>query len=328
MIKHFSVVPLLMGRLGWLLLGTFLAIAAIVSGNAAAADGRARLMTYNSYPNRSMWVTIYDLGKTRHLDYGCVEAKSQRSWESGNYAYGSFYYIRAEVKEAPACGGRTLCDTSIQVNPQYPGYIFPEAVGQANSDPVTLIPNGDNCYFRKGDHRSPGAPSTPQAPTPNPPGVAPLPVPAAMPPPPLANISISGGVAPATRRLLSVTADGNQADLYITDDGSGRQRFRLQLSADRATYNIVVLGGVRSGRQYLSTTGDGTRVDLYTSDDGSGRQRWRLQLSADRRSYNILVAGGVSGGRRYLSTTGDGTRVDLYTSDDGSGRQRWTFTPR
>ena len=146
-------------------------------------------------------------------------------------------------------------------------------------------------------------------------------------PPALANIYISDGVS-SVGRMLSVPEDGSRSDLYKVDDGSGRQRWRLQRSADGVTYNLVIDGGVRAGRKYLSTRSDGSAVDLYTSDDGSGRQRWRLQLSPDGLSYNLIISGGVNGPNRYLSVKSDGSLVDLYSSDEGSGRQRWTLRAR
>ena len=55
------------------------------------------LHTANATPHW-IWVTIYDLGKTSHLDYGWVEPNKVRDWASGNYCWGSFYYVRAEYK--------------------------------------------------------------------------------------------------------------------------------------------------------------------------------------------------------------------------------------
>jgi hypothetical protein len=130
-----------------------LALVAALPGSAAAqvTKGTATIRTTNTYKDRAMWITIYDLGKTRHLDYGCVNAGSLRDWRSGNYLYGSFYYVRAEVKEGPDCGGRTLCDTTIQVNPQTPGPVDPTGASYSyhTGDTVWLAPNGNNCYFAK-----------------------------------------------------------------------------------------------------------------------------------------------------------------------------------
>jgi hypothetical protein len=61
-----------------------------------------------------VWVTIYDLGKTRHLDYGWVDACSYRDWRSGNYACGSYYYVRGEVKNYDLSAN--VYDTTIQIH--------------------------------------------------------------------------------------------------------------------------------------------------------------------------------------------------------------------
>jgi hypothetical protein len=128
-----------------------LAFCATVPGAAMAqvTKGTATITTTNTYKDRSIWITIYDLAKTRHLDYGCVDANAYRYWKSGNYLYGSFYYVRAEVKAAAQCGGATLCDTTIQVNPQTPGPVTPGGVGYSihTGDRVWLVPNGNNCYW-------------------------------------------------------------------------------------------------------------------------------------------------------------------------------------
>jgi hypothetical protein len=165
MTRHFPLLTSAIKRIAPLALGTLLATVAAAPREVSAADGRARLRTYNTYGNRSIWVTIYDLGKTRHLDYGCVAPNSDRWWESESYAYGSFYYIRAEVKEDSACGGKTLCDTTVQVNPQYPGYILPEGVGGPSGGTVWLAPNGNNCYWAKS---APATPPASNSPSPSP----------------------------------------------------------------------------------------------------------------------------------------------------------------
>ncbi len=78
--------------------------------------------TFNS-TNHRIWITIYDLGKTRHLDYGWLEPItsgqtidgvqfSSRPWRSGNYMEGSYYHVRGEVKDA---NGNTIFDTNIEI---------------------------------------------------------------------------------------------------------------------------------------------------------------------------------------------------------------------
>jgi hypothetical protein len=117
---------------------------------AQAVLGAATVVSTNSYgAGKSIWITIYDLGKTQHLDYGCVNPGDFRKWQSGNYLYGSFYYVRAEVKAGPSCGGTTICDTTVQINPQSQldspgGFDWKKFTGTM----VTLLPNGNNCYWR------------------------------------------------------------------------------------------------------------------------------------------------------------------------------------
>jgi hypothetical protein len=75
------------------------------------------LYTANATPHW-IWITIYDLAKTTHLDYGWVQPNSVRGWASGNYCWGSFYYVRAEVKAGTGQDGGNIFDTTVQVNPQ------------------------------------------------------------------------------------------------------------------------------------------------------------------------------------------------------------------
>ena len=92
--------------------------------------------TINWTDNR-VWVTIYDLAKTTHLDYGWVAARSYRTWTSGNYAAGSFYHVRGEVKSDAAGNDPNIYDTSIQINPQL----------VVNDFPIT-VPTGDGRITR------------------------------------------------------------------------------------------------------------------------------------------------------------------------------------
>jgi hypothetical protein len=118
--------------------------ASLVAASASATT--ATISTYNRYGDHSVWVTIYDLGKTTHLDYGCVAPNNHRDWRSGNYLWGSFYYVRGEVMSGKSCDGQKLCDTTIQVNPQSSdggtGHM-----GGGNL--VEIRPNGSNCYWAK-----------------------------------------------------------------------------------------------------------------------------------------------------------------------------------
>jgi hypothetical protein len=97
------------------------------------------VVTTNGYGGgKSIWITIYDGWKVSHLDYGCVGSVAARSWKSGNYFVGSVYYVRAEVRAGPSCGGATICDTTVQLLPQ----------SSREGTKFTLLPNGANCYWR------------------------------------------------------------------------------------------------------------------------------------------------------------------------------------
>jgi hypothetical protein len=99
------------------------------------------LRTINATRNK-IWVTVYDLGKLRHLDYGWVDACTVRVWRSGGYACGSFYYVRAEVKDYQE--QKNVSDTTVQWNPQGLNY---------GSWVVTLRRNGtsDNYFWEHGN---------------------------------------------------------------------------------------------------------------------------------------------------------------------------------
>jgi hypothetical protein len=130
-----------------------LSAAAIAFALPTAASAKLTLYTENGYPGKAVWITVYDLGKLRHLDWGCVAINGKRGWASGNYAYGSFYYIRGEVKERADCGGRTLCDTTIQANPQYVSSID-RAMNHTSFSMHTqfkIHQNGNNCYWENTD---------------------------------------------------------------------------------------------------------------------------------------------------------------------------------
>lgn len=92
-----------------------------------AMSAYASIYTANATKNW-IWVTIYDLGKTTHLDYGWVEPGTVREWQSGNYLYGSFYYARGEVKAGGPEDTPNIFDTTVQVNPQ--DTTFPSLLGK------------------------------------------------------------------------------------------------------------------------------------------------------------------------------------------------------
>ena len=74
------------------------------------------MRTVNATQSR-VWVTIYDLAKLRHLDYGWVDACAYRDWKSGNYACGSYYHVRGEVKNADLSAN--VYDTTVQISPKF-----------------------------------------------------------------------------------------------------------------------------------------------------------------------------------------------------------------
>lgn len=100
------------------------------------------LRTYNATGNK-IWVTVYDLAKTTHLDYGWVDACSVRTWRSGNYTCGSYYHVRAEVKPYDV-NGPNVFDTNVETNPQG---------GDYSSWGVTLRRSGttNNYYWEHGN---------------------------------------------------------------------------------------------------------------------------------------------------------------------------------
>jgi len=94
-----------------------------------------------------------------------------------------------------------------------------------------------------------------------------------------APIMINGGVK-NKRKYLSSNFHGTKVDLWISQDRSGRQLWRL-VKGYGDWYNIKITNGVsRSGvaleRGYLSCTHNGKKVDIWKEDDESGRQRWKI----------------------------------------------------
>ena len=77
--------------------------------------------TFNNTPYWA-WITVQDLGKTRNLDWGYVAPFKSREWRSGQYACGSWYYVRAEFKAAtgqtqPPGDPPNIGDTRVQIHP-------------------------------------------------------------------------------------------------------------------------------------------------------------------------------------------------------------------
>jgi hypothetical protein len=87
-----------------------LAVLALVAPQAQASS-RYGVITVNQ-SDSPVWITIQDLGKTRNLDWGKVEPRSRRTWESGNYSGLSYYHVRFQFMNNH---GGTLCDTTIEI---------------------------------------------------------------------------------------------------------------------------------------------------------------------------------------------------------------------
>jgi hypothetical protein len=71
--------------------------------------------TMSIIPNR-VWVTIYEVDKIHEKDWGWMEPGKERNWCSGNYLYGSWYWVRGEVKDLGGLHG-TIADEWIEVHP-------------------------------------------------------------------------------------------------------------------------------------------------------------------------------------------------------------------
>jgi len=88
--------------------------------------------------DKRVWVTIYDLAKTAHLDYGWVEPGHYRAWSSGNYAAGSFYHVRGEVKSDAQGNDPNIYDTSVQINPQWIDNEVPVLMPGPDGNPIQI----------------------------------------------------------------------------------------------------------------------------------------------------------------------------------------------
>jgi hypothetical protein len=78
------------------------------------ADARYGMTTWNASDN-PVWITIYHAG--RQIDWGHLGPRSQRTWESGNYAGMSIYTVRYEFMDK---NGKKLCDTQAAVHVNFP----------------------------------------------------------------------------------------------------------------------------------------------------------------------------------------------------------------
>jgi hypothetical protein len=124
----------------------------------------ATVYTVNATDKR-VWVTIYDVAKTQHLDYGWMEPGSSRAWTSGNYACGSFYHVRGEVKSDAKGSDPNIYDTNVEINLQWADKdvpvsvinpatgtpAFEQPVGVADSV-VTILKGNGNYYWEHNLH--------------------------------------------------------------------------------------------------------------------------------------------------------------------------------
>lgn len=72
--------------------------------------------TVNKTPYKA-WITIYDAGKARHIDYGTLDAYGRRVWRGCCYLFGFPYHVRAEVQKMVDGKERTIFDTTMEIKP-------------------------------------------------------------------------------------------------------------------------------------------------------------------------------------------------------------------
>ncbi|HLI96356.1 MAG TPA: hypothetical protein VKT72_09750 [Candidatus Baltobacteraceae bacterium] len=131
--------------LAFALIGLVLIVPA-ASGAQIIQSHEGVIQTYNK-TSYKVWITVYDLGKTRHLDYGMVEPHDVRDWKSGGYLWGSYYHVRGEVIDAKT--DKHVFDTTIQVTPHL-------CYGMDNVPTPTISVNlvkgtGESFYWEKND---------------------------------------------------------------------------------------------------------------------------------------------------------------------------------
>jgi len=98
----------------------FLCLALLPGGIASAKPqgGSPAIIKTVNKTSYSAWITVYDAGKTRHIDYGTLDAYGSRVWTGCCYIPQFPYHVRAEVKKNVDGRERTIFDTSIQVTPR------------------------------------------------------------------------------------------------------------------------------------------------------------------------------------------------------------------
>jgi hypothetical protein len=129
-----------------ILAATLLAIVCIVASPKAARANTGVIHTVND-TRYDVWITIYDLGRTRQIDYGRVAAGDSRTWGRCCYAAGSYYYVRAEVM----LGHKVIFDTSIQVVPTLARQLYASSCSVYGYARVVLVGNGAHFHWERRD---------------------------------------------------------------------------------------------------------------------------------------------------------------------------------
>lgn len=119
-------------------------------------------------------------------------------------------------------------------------------------------------------------------------------------------------------KFLSVPGDGSRADLHAIDDGSGRQRWKLErVTGD--VYSLAITQGVPNDKRYLSASSSGRSTALGATV--GALQKWRVLRHVDG-SYTISLSRPLDSRRQFLGVDESGQAL-LFASDEGTGRQRW-----
>ena len=135
-----------------LMLVAVAALAALTVTRTAAAQIEANVKnkfgieTYNTFKNRSVWVTIYNQSNTIQMDYGCIKPGQARKWTSraaqSAASGGIAVNVRGQVMETEDCKGKEYCDTSMEVNKQTGSTVY------MHTNPKVADPK-KQCYWDK-----------------------------------------------------------------------------------------------------------------------------------------------------------------------------------
>jgi len=135
-----------------LMLTVVAALVAVYAPRTLAAQIEANLKdkvgieTYNTFKNRSVWVTIYNQINTIQMDYGCIKPGQARKWTSRaarSAAWGEIAVnVRGQVMETEDCKGKEYCDTSMEVNRQTGSRVY------MHTNPRIADPK-KQCYWDK-----------------------------------------------------------------------------------------------------------------------------------------------------------------------------------